>query len=348
MSRWVRWAAIAFAAIAIYGYLVTGDPRNDAALVPTGAAEAPVNSRDERLEMPTMTVEVVAEDDWRSAVDSVLLQLFDPPDFELRIAEYPETPGTWRTASALLTPRAEAGDPDAQYLLSRAAHRCFHGPRTLDELEARLARAGSYNGPFHLKPDVAPAHAQLRATYEFCADSTRAETAQAIDWVIAAADAGNIRAQIAYSETHFPSDPARLDYPYDEREAAFIEERRARSLAYLERAKAAGSVDAMSMLFGRHLMAGTDAFSLSVDPSLADPSSPAAREHRKAALANLYAPAWFRLRNPAPNDRDAASALRIIQRLGAQMPAHEYQEAMEAGRAILGAEGCCLKFRDIK
>ncbi|HEY3516960.1 MAG TPA: hypothetical protein VGL98_07920 [Gammaproteobacteria bacterium] len=194
-----------------------------------------------------MIVEVVADDDWRSAVDPVLLQLFDPPDFELRIAEYPETTGTWRTASALLTPRAEAGDAEAQYLLSRAAHRCFHGPRTLDELEARLARAGRWDGPFHMKPDVAPLQAQLRATYEFCADSSPDETGRAVDWVIAAADAGNVRAQIAYSEFNFPGEK-QIRFPYDEKEIAFIKERRERSRAYLERARAAGSIDAMAIL----------------------------------------------------------------------------------------------------
>jgi hypothetical protein len=347
MSHWVRWAAIAFCAIAVYWYFVTGDSPNSTAPAFTSARDAPTNSLDERPEIPAMSVEVVADVDWRSAVDPVLLELFNPPDFELRFAEYPETPGTWRTASALLTPRAEAGDPEAQYLLSRAAHRCFHGPSTLDELEARLARSGRWDGPFHMKPDVESIHGQLRATYEFCADSSPDETGPAIDWVIAAADAGNIRAQIAYSEFSFPGE-REIRFPYDERESAFFKERGERSLAYLERAKAAGSVDAMSMLFGRHLMFPHDADNLSIDPTLRDPGSAAARAHRKAAVVNLYAPAWFRLRSSAPDDRYAGNGLRILQQLGAQMPAHEYQEAIEAGRAMLATEGCCLKFRDIK
>jgi hypothetical protein len=294
-----------------------------------------------------MAVEVVARDDWRSTVDPVLLELFDPPDFELRIAEYPEITGTWRTVSASLTPRAEAGDPEAQYLLSRAAERCFRAPRTLDELEAALARAAGYDGPYHLKPDVAPAHARIRATYEFCAGSTRDETAQAIDWVIAAADAGHIRAQLAYAETRFPGDEL-IRFPYDERETAVLLERRDRFLAYMERAKAAGSIDAMVKLSGHHLFAPQDALNRSLDPTLFDPGSDAAREHRKAAFVNLYPYAWFRLRTSARDDRYAGNSLRHLQQLGAQMPAHEYQEAIEAGRAILGAESCCLKFRDIK
>ena len=347
MSHWVRWAAIAFAAIAVCWYFVTGDSPENTAPVTTGTQDAHANSGDAPPQIPAMTIEVVAKADWRSSVDPVLLQLFDPPDFELRIAEYPEMTGTWRTTSAVLTPRAEAGDAEAQYLLSRAAHRCFHGPRTLEELEAALARAGGYDGPYHLKPDVALAQAQLRATYEFCAGSTRDETAQAIDWVIEAADAGNIRAQIAYAEFSFPGDE-QIRFPYDEKEVAIIVERRERSLAYLERARATGSVDAMVKLFGIHLGHADDAYNRSIDPTLRDPGSAAAREHRKAALVNLYAPAWFRLRSSAPDDRDAANALRIIQRLGAQMSAHEYQEAIEAGRAILGSENCCVKFRDIK
>ena len=346
MSHWVRWAAIAFAAIACW-YFVAGDSPNNAAPVSTIARHAPGNSSDALPQMPPTTVEVVAKDDWRSAVDPVLLQLFDPPDFELRIAEYPETPGTWRTASAVLTPRAEAGDAEAQYLLSRAAHRCFHGPNTLDELEAALARAAGYDGPARLKPDPAPGQARLRATYEFCADSTRDETGPAIGWVIAAADAGNIRAQIAYSEFSFPGEK-QIRWPYDERESAFIKERRERSLAYLQRAKAAGSVDAMSMLFGRHLMFPHDADNLEHDPTLRDPGNAVAQAHRKEALLNLYAPAWVRLRNSPPDYRYAENSVRILQRLGAQMPAHEYQEAIEAGRALLGSENCCLKFRDIK
>lgn len=347
MSHWVRWAAIAVAAIAVAWYLVTGDSPENTAPVATGARDVPANSGDAPPEIPAMTVEVVADDDWRNSVDPVLLQLFDPPDFELRIAEYPEPTGTWRTVSALLTPRAEAGDPEAQYLLSRAAHRCFHGPRTLDELNARLARVGASDHPF-VVPTGTEVHAErLRATYEFCADSSPEETAPAIDWVIAAADAGNIRAQIAYAEFNFPGDE-QIRFPYDEKEVAIIVERRERSVAYLERAKAAGSVDAMVKLFGIHLGHADDAYNLSIDPTLRDPGSAAARQHRKAALVNLYAPAWFRLRSPAPDDRYAGNSLRHLQTLGAQMPAHEYQEAIQAGRAILGAEGCCLKFRDIK
>lgn len=348
MSRWVRWPTIAVAAIAIavYWYIV-GDPPSNTARLSTRGPDAPQSSGDQQPVIPAMSVEVIAQDDWRSAVDPVLLELFNPPDFELRIAEYPEMTGTWHTASALLTSRAEAGDAEAQYLLSRAAERCFRGPRTLDELEVALERAGRYDGPLHLKPDVAPVHAQLRATYEFCAGSTRDETAPAIDWVIAAADAGHIRAQVAYATTDFPGDEL-IRFPYDERETAIMKERRERSVAYLERAKAAGSVDAMVLLFGRHLSAPADAFDRSVDPTLADPSSAATREHRKAALVNLYAPAWFRLRNSAPGDPYAGNSLRTLQKRGAEMPAHEYQEAIEAGRAILGAEGCCLKFRDIK
>jgi hypothetical protein len=347
MSRSVRWATIAFAAIAVAAcWLATGDSPNSSALLSTSAPDAPASTAGQP-EMPMISVETVADVDWRSAVDPVLLELFDPPDFELRIAEYPETPGTWRTASAVLTPRAEAGDAEAQYLLSRAAHRCFHGPNTLDELEAALARAGGYNGPPHLKPDVASAQAQLRATYEFCADSTRDETGPAIDWVIAAADAGNIRAQLAYSEFSFPGEQ-QIRWPYDENESAFIKERGERSLAYLERAKAAGSVDAMSMLSGRHLMFPHDADNLENDPTLRDPGNAVAQAHRKEALVNLYAPAWVRLRNSPPDYRYADNGVRILQRLGAQMPAHEYEKAIEAGRALLGSENCCLTFRDVR
>src|SRR5262245_21336778 len=237
MSRPVRWAAIASTAVAVsaYWYFATGDSPSSTARLSTGDPNPPASSRDQQTDMPAMSVEVVADVDWRSAVDPVLLELFNPPDFELRFAEYPEMRGTSRTVSALLTPRAEAGDAEAQYLLSRAADRCFRAPRTLDELEAALARAGSYPaGAFRVPPDFSPVYARIRATYEFCADSTPEETARAIDWVIAAADAGHIGAQLAYASTHFPGDE-RIRFPYDERETAILDERRERFLTYMER-----------------------------------------------------------------------------------------------------------------
>lgn len=258
-----------------------------------------------------------------------LISKYAPPDFHVVTLEpLPEDKRTWKEIYAALSLAADAGNPEAQFRLYRAASRCLLGPRTVAELDARLK---SVNDPYYdglgnyvtRRYDAEEAIAHFNAVYHQCKNAPDDEILRYVDWLTASADADYVRAKLKYIATEFPGDDD-LDLS-DPKVQARLKDRQQRSLKHLEEAKDQGSMDAIGdLIYIYGVPADQD--------QTADPVK---------AFAHLYAYAWYRFKYEN-NDR----LFRYLAQDGMKLNPMEFQEGVRQGREILKAENCCFKISD--
>lgn len=163
---------------------------------------------------------------------------------------------------------------------------------------------------------------EIRATFDFCRGSDAGEVARYVQWLEAAAAAGDPRAQLAYG-ADYPGDDE-LD-SNNESDAAVLRARQARYVEHLEQAKQSGSIDAMSKLASHY-------YALYTDVSNPSPTS------LKQAVAHLYPYAWYRWRYEG-SDR----SLRYLKSMGDRLTPLELAEAIAEGKRFVESEECCFK-----
>jgi hypothetical protein len=252
---------------------------------------------------------------------------YPPPDFKTRLVDpLPEETGTWSEIYAALAPAAKAGDAEANFRLYRVGLECHEGPRTAPDLADAKYRANAAffdpsTGAERRKPQADAVISRLESTYARCKDASTDEVAQYPSWLTAAAEAGYLRALLAYGSATFPGDEA-VDVTTREG-AAVAAERGATSLRYLEEAARRGSIDAVAELAFRY----------------GEPHGPDRTRNLVASFAHWYAYAWYESRY----ENDGGRRLNTIDERGKSLNPYDFQTAVEKGREILRAPQCCIK-----
>ena len=339
MNHHVRWAAaaVALAAIAVAWYFVTGDSRELASLRGQDAANASNDGPDAAAEPHLASSEGNAARELTpvdsSARYAELAEKYAPPDFSVVLrAALPDvtSSGSWQDLRARLSEPAMRGDAQAAFDLYRAARACAAAPRTAAELEQTVKRVtapyyGARGGRWvETPPNAEQREQRVRVLFDFCKDADIDELNEYPGWVEIAAEAGDVRAQLAAYGTEYPGDRGR-----DAREpeyAAALELRRQRFLDNLERAKASGSLDAALRLSSVYLTRSEGA------------DAPDSYQSLKRAVANLYPYAWYRLKYEGSD-----ASIRHLEELGNRLKPNDYDEAFADGRRFLASAECCFK-----
>jgi hypothetical protein len=259
-----------------------------------------------------------------------LVSRYQPPAFTVRVEDQlPKLVGKWESLKAALLPAAGRNDARANFLLYRAAFACYHGPRTEDALDERLATLSASlfdeaGNPASTPDDVGANAQSLREQFEFCKGSDFDELSLFPRWVEVAAEGSDVRAQLAYG-SGYPGDDD-LD-PEDENDAAVLRDRKSRYVAYLEEAKASGSIDAAARLAGYY-------YSLEHEGT---------NDNLAKAFANLYAYAWYRLKYEGSDQ-----SFRYLRSIGDRLSPTEYFDAVAEGQAFLSSRECCFKLPEVR
>lgn len=257
---------------------------------------------------------------------------YPPPDFNIRLLDpLPDEKGTWSEIYAALAPAAKTGDAEANFRLYRVGVECHNGPRTAPDLADAKYRAGTAfldpsTGMERPKPHADLVIARLERTYARCKDASVDEIAQYPAWLTTAAEAGYLRALLAYGSAMFPRDEA-VDVSTPEG-AAVMAERGATSLRYLEEAARQGSIDAVAELAYRY----------------GEPHGPDRSRDPVASFAHWYAYAWYE----KEYENDGGRRLSKIDESGKRLNPHDFQTAVEMGREILGAAQCCVTYSRLR
>ena len=254
------------------------------------------------------------------------LKSIEPPDFPVVVLPpIKESGRTWAETYQRLKSRVENGDSDAQYELAIAARRCWHTPRTEDQLDRLLDSAGApyYDASGSYVSDVEQGTARrelVQEAYDYCRDSAIDVLAKFPDWLEQSAQSGNPRAMLAWG-AGYPGDDE-IDYSSDDGKTT-AEARRQQYLSYLEQARDLGSIDAAARLAG---------MMLETDPI----------EKRKEIYSNLYAYAWYRWRLEGDD-----GSFKYLKRIGDAMGPSDFEEAVSQGKQLLESDRCCFKIPEI-
>lgn len=145
-----------------------------------------------------------------------------------------------------LLPLAEAGDAAAQYRLGAALQFCRDTPEdaaTLDAVIDRMHQTRELDGWPVDDPTVS--EKLLRASFESCEGVPQAARADGRRWVKTAADAGLLEAQLRLMFMLPKSEYCQFLWQCSPQQRAFQEELQREALYYLDRARAAGSAEAL-------------------------------------------------------------------------------------------------------
>lgn len=158
-------------------------------------------------------------------------------------------------------------------------------------------------------------------TWEFCRGADPEVVSEYHNWLTSAAESGYLPALLAWG-SDFPGDEQReLDDAEDRR---YLEDRFRDRIQYLERAKAAGSIEAIQKLSTIYRMGELNPLSgIERDPV--------------NSFAHMYAYAWFQLQYEN-NER----YFRYLHEMGMRLSPREFREAVERGQEILASEQCCI------
>lgn len=259
--------------------------------------------------------------------NSALFGLYEPPAFQvLEFTNPVSLSETWLATYENLHKQAIVGDPAAQYGLYLASSICYSAPRTAEELEARKEKA---TAPYHDgkgsyvvdSPVFEEVTRDLDTAWEFCRGADPEVVSEYHNWLTSAAESGYLPALLAWG-SDFPGDEQRdLDDAEDRR---YLEDRFRDRIRYLERAKAAGSIEAIQKLSTIYQMGELN------------PLSGIERDSVNS-FAHMYAYAWFQLQYEN-NER----YFRHFHEMGMRLPPREFRDAVKRGQEILASEQCCI------